>query len=171
MLDTRTVMKMILTENEENKSKLHKRSFKSSDVDRLSIFEIESILQQNEFFSNYSDDQLSEIALIAQQKRAGKGEYLCRQGNAGDSIFLLLGGHVGVLKREIQKVHHVYTAGPGEILGEIAVLGNIPRSASLKALDTVDYFEIDGEQFIRMLHDNPDMSLKIIRMLVFRFAA
>ncbi|MBW2285176.1 MAG: Crp/Fnr family transcriptional regulator, partial [Deltaproteobacteria bacterium] len=56
-------------------------------------------------------------------------------------------------------------------LGEIAVLGDVPRTASLRAGGDVQLLIIKGPDFLNLLRENPDMSIQMIKLLVNRLVS
>ena len=62
----------------------------------------------------------------------------------------------------------IFTAREGDSLGELAVLGNIPRTASLRTKESAQLLVIEGPQFLSLLRQNPDMSIQLIQLLVKR---
>jgi len=86
-------------------------------------------------------DRLSEgLAPVA----FGPGDVLMRQGDAGDRYVLIAEGEVEVSVDG----RHLRTCGPGEGIGEIALLRRVPRTASVFAKTEVSAFEIDGAAFL-----------------------
>jgi CRP-like cAMP-binding protein len=64
----------------------------------------------------------------------------------------------------------IFIAKEGDCLGEMAVLGNIPRTASLRARGNVQLLVIEGGHFLSLLHQHPDMAIQVIKLLVERIA-
>ena len=131
---------------------------------------IVEILRGNNFFSEFSPRQLRDLAGSFAFRQIHAGFKICRQGDAGDAIYVVADGEVEVVRENggFEEILHV--AGPGELLGEVAVQGDVPRTASLRARNHVRYIQINGGDFISLLSLNPDMSIKVIRMMVRRLA-
>lgn len=64
----------------------------------------------------------------------------------------------------------VNTLGKNEILGEIAIFGDVPRTATAKALSKLDTLKISKELFIKVVRENPDAGIELIRILAARLA-
>jgi NADH dehydrogenase len=75
------------------------------------------------------------------------GETVFTEGDAGDSLFMILSGRVEVLKRFGAEPRVVRTLGPGEYFGEMALLGRHPRSATARALTPLDVLVLPGSEF------------------------
>ena len=96
------------------------------------------------------------------------GKYLCRQGDVGEELYIVYRGKVEVLKKSKKKNQLIYTAGPGDCLGEMAILVDVPRTASLRGRGFVQLLVIKGSQFLELLRQNPDISIQVIKLLVNR---
>jgi NADH dehydrogenase len=75
------------------------------------------------------------------------GETIFNEGDAGDSLFMVLSGRVEILKRFGPQARVVRTLGPGEYFGEMALLGRHPRSATARALTALDLLVLSGSDF------------------------
>jgi CRP-like cAMP-binding protein len=64
----------------------------------------------------------------------------------------------------------VNTLGRNEILGEIAIFGDVPRTATAKALGRVETLKISKELFIKVIRENPDAAIELIKILAARLA-
>lgn len=89
------------------------------------------------------------------------GEILFSQGEAGDFMLLLEEGNLGVIKDG----QLIATLGPGSTVGEMAILLNEPRIASVKALTKAKLITITAGDFERVLQERPDISLRIMESL------
>ena len=83
--------------------------------------------------------------------RVEPGAYLLREGDPGDSYVLIDGGTIEVSRNG----HVVRTLGPGAGVGEIALLHDVPRTASVRAIDTVDAFGLDHDAFLEAVTGLP----------------
>ena len=89
---------------------------------------------------------------------------LIRQGDAGDCFYLIQSGSVRV-ERDGQELARL---GPGDYFGEMAVLDQEPRSATLTASEDCELLKLDQEDFYELLHEHPELSQSIIRTLARR---
>ena len=87
-------------------------------------------------FFGLSDEQIKGIAEVAEQQVYNGGELICREGERGDSMFIVLSGKVDVLKknREGREVK-LATLSPGAIFGEMTLVNVEPRSATVSAVE------------------------------------
>jgi CRP/FNR family cyclic AMP-dependent transcriptional regulator len=93
------------------------------------------------------------------------GEIICREAEAGDTMYLIYSGRVVVLKGEFASPTVLGYRGPGDIIGEMAVLEHRTRSASVVALDHVRLMGISRERFQKLLMDTPSVGLNVMAML------
>ena len=111
-------------------------SFFSMDTSSLKI-----LLQSNYLFQGLNDEQLSEVLLISNIAHIPKGEFVLREGEVDDKIYLLLEGEVEVLKNEegteVQTRLAILKAG--ELIGEMAFIHSAPRSASVRVLKNAQF--------------------------------
>lgn len=120
-------------------------------------------------FSPLTEGQLKQVAELVRDRCFSDGEYICRKGDAGLSSFIIFEGEVEVRKEGSEK-DLIYTAREGEVIGEMAVLADIPRTASLRARGEAHLLEILGSDFIELLRETPDLSIKLLKLLVRRLA-
>jgi hypothetical protein len=121
-------------------------------------------------FGPLSTEQLQEVACIAVERWDDAGTYLCREGDEGTEMLVVLDGEVEIIK-ESAGGRIVYVARPGEAIGELAVLGSIPRTAAMRAKGDVHCMVIRGDYFRALLRNDPDLSELLIRSLVLKLAA
>ncbi|HKX25136.1 MAG TPA: cyclic nucleotide-binding domain-containing protein, partial [Actinomycetota bacterium] len=122
-------------------------------------------------FSSLTDEQLYPVARLMSERWIDDGEYLCRQGDRGSELYLVLDGEVEVIKESDGASSIVSVAGAGEALGDLAVLTDLPRAASLRARGLVKLLVMRGEHFRSLLREHPDLSLSVTRVIAERLAA
>jgi CRP/FNR family cyclic AMP-dependent transcriptional regulator len=112
-------------------------------------------------------------ALVRRLRRrvVSKTSLILRAGAAGEEVIVVLEGRVKLIAagaggREVV----LAIRGPGELIGEMAVLGGIRRTATVVAVDEVEVGSLSGDEFRAFLTEHPDVGLILIRMLVRRLA-
>ena len=96
------------------------------------------------------------------------GEVVFRKGGAGNTMFLVISGAVGVSDGDLSDENLLDTIGPGDFFGEMALIANIPRSATVTALETTELIAIDKQRFMASIQSNPELAIAIINTLVAR---
>ncbi len=106
--------------------------------------EVFAELRQVSLFAPFSDEQIETMVRGASLQRYAAGELLVRQGEVGDSLFVIKAGQVRIDKRgEDGQVVTVARLGPDEFFGEMSLLTGEPRSASVIALTETEAIEVD----------------------------
>jgi signal transduction histidine kinase len=93
------------------------------------------------------------------------GEIIFEEGESGDSMYLIRAGRVAVIKGGFDSPTILGLRGPGEIIGEMSLLEDQPRSATNVALDSVRLLRITRDGFQRLVSARPDIGISIMRML------
>jgi len=112
-------------------------------------------------FKEIPGEVLSQIAQIAEEVQIEKGSRIFEEGEPGDSLYLIVRGGVRVHKgtREVAVLRE------GECFGEMAILDNEPRSASITALEDVQLLRIWSDDFYEMLADRVEIARGIFKVL------
>jgi CRP/FNR family cyclic AMP-dependent transcriptional regulator len=98
-----------------------------------------------------------------------KNVVLITEGDRSDSFYVILSGKVKVfLSDEHGKEVQLNTQGPGEYFGELALIDQAPRSASVMTLEPSQLAVVSRENFQRCLAENPDIAVELISFLVNR---
>ncbi|MFH1738855.1 MAG: SUMF1/EgtB/PvdO family nonheme iron enzyme [bacterium] len=99
-----------------------------------------------------------------------KGDYLFRAGDEGDCAYLVEEGRLQVLQDLWGAEFVIAEIGPHEIVGEMAILGDQPRMASVRALETTTLATLSRESIHRLLETNPGMAKRLFKVLIRRLA-
>jgi len=121
-------------------------------------------LQKTAIFKNVSEDVLADVAIKASTRKLAKDEILMRKGDTGDSLFLIHDGWVKIVTEDSKGDELIINkCGPGEMIGEMALLDGIPRSATVIAISDAEVLELKKDVFEEILEQRSDVSLAIIR--------
>jgi HEAT repeat protein len=129
-------------------------------------------LKRVDLFAQMSLEQLEAIAAITQEAEYLPGEVIVREGDPGDRLFLLLEGEVRVVKghgsaRELA-LPNIRAVG---YFGEMAVLDDEPRSATILAASPTHLLSLDGESLRELIRAHPEISFSIFPVLTRRLRA
>jgi CRP-like cAMP-binding protein len=103
------------------------------------------------------------------RKEMPRSTAIMHEGSAGENVALVLKGRVKLEARGVGDRSVVLAIrGPGELLGEMAALGGIRRSATAIALEDVELGILSGEDFRGYLREHPDAALVLLRSLIGR---
>ena len=134
------------------------------------ILERAEFLKQVSLFASLEEEQLQLVARIMSERWETDGGYLCHQGDEGDEMYILMQGEVKIIKESGQEQRVIYLAKRGEAIGELQVLSNNPRAATMQARGDVHLLVLEGSQFRSLMHHYPDITDRVIQMLVQRLA-
>jgi signal transduction histidine kinase len=112
--------------------------------------------------SNIDREQLSRLMT---EQHCVPGEILFWEGDSGDAMYLIRSGYVVVLKGDLASPTIIGYRGPGEIIGEMALLEGQPRSATGIVLDEARLLRISREAFQAWLSSSPAVGLSIMATL------
>ncbi len=120
-------------------------------------------------FPSTSDDLLAYIAQGARELHVAAGDRICEEGEAGDAFYLILSGRVQVSKfLELDMQHLITELRPGEFFGELALIEDAPRIASVDALEETTLLAITKADFQELLVGSPAMAVAIMRAVAAR---
>ncbi|MDB5987152.1 MAG: Acid-resistant locus arl7 [Nevskia sp.] len=119
-------------------------------------------------FEGLSDDDLAALFACLTEKRLHAGELLFSKGDAGTSMFVVLQGSVRIFLPPADSADRATVLrelGPGEYFGEMALLDNQPRMASVDALSDATLGELAHERFIQQLRGSPQVMTTMLRVM------
>jgi CRP/FNR family transcriptional regulator, cyclic AMP receptor protein len=125
------------------------------------------MLKRVPLFSRCSGKELGEIAKITDEIDLPEGRVLTKEGASGREFFVLIEGNADV-RRKRRKVG---TLGPGDFLGEIALITKTPRTATVKTTSPVRALVVSEQNFRRLLERTPQVQIKVLEALAERVAA
>jgi CRP-like cAMP-binding protein len=126
------------------------------------------ILAKSPLFRGVDPAQLRLLALMAEERTFHAGEVLMRQGEDGDVAYVLMQGAAEVLVMIGGRETPVATLSGNEIVGEMALLTEGPRSATVRARGTVRALRLDRATLLRLLREFPGMALELLRVVTGR---
>jgi len=112
-------------------------------------------------FAGVNGEDLAPLARIAEGEVYAPGAMLVREGEPGDALYIIVHGAVAVehAGRRLARL------GPGDSVGEMAVLDNAPRSATARAEEETEVLRIGSEEFYEILHEHVEIAEGVIRVL------
>jgi CRP-like cAMP-binding protein len=125
------------------------------------------LIQRVPLFSRCSKKELAEVAKLADEIDFRAGKELIREGTSGREFFVLVDGNVDV-RRKGRKIRSL---GPGDFFGEISLVANTPRTATVTAATDVDLLVITAQAFRTLLGHQPQIANKVLAALADRLAA
>jgi CRP/FNR family cyclic AMP-dependent transcriptional regulator len=128
-----------------------------------------TLLHNVPLFAALDEDQLGVLARMIVRKSYGRNATIICAGDPTDSLYIVINGRLKVLMSDEQGREVILSIlGPGEFFGEMGLLDDSPRSASVVSLEPCDLLTISKIDFKRSLAENFDLSLLVMRGLVKR---
>jgi CRP/FNR family cyclic AMP-dependent transcriptional regulator len=130
----------------------------------------EDTLAHVDLFSGLDKKELRIIANSCQERKYAAGSVLMQQGDTGAGLFVVISGKVQITQAvDPDKAEdELGTAGPGAVLGEMALLDDLPRSATVTALEETQVLILPIWDFRTSLRSHPDISVKLLSALSHR---
>lgn len=123
-------------------------------------------LHRSNLFHRLSEDALESLAAQAKFRQFFPGETIVWQGKPSDSLFLITNGIVAVKKIMPAGNEHVFAyLMSGSTFGEVGILENQPRSATITALSDVDVLVLRREDFLSLLHSHATVAIELAKTL------
>jgi CRP/FNR family cyclic AMP-dependent transcriptional regulator len=117
-------------------------------------------------FDGLDDETLHYLAKDTWQRQFNAGDIICYQGDPGSTCHIITRGRVRVfVVDEDGRELSVRIMGPGEIIGEMALLDSLPRSASIEALEKTHTLELNRDALLWCLRESPQLSLNLLQSL------
>lgn len=128
----------------------------------------EDFVRQVPLFADLTSEEIAELVRSSRLIFAAPGERLIEEGAPGDSMFIVLEGELEVTKREDKRDVLLATRKPGEFLGEMSLIEQVPRSASVRAVTGATLLAIGPEAFTGLLRHRPAAATTVLRTVAAR---
>jgi CRP/FNR family cyclic AMP-dependent transcriptional regulator len=115
------------------------------------------------FFEELTQEDLERIASIGRRQRFESGEAIVAKGTEGQALFVLLSG-----RATVEAGGKSHDLGPGDFVGEMALLGRRPRSATVTAAEPTECLVFEAMYFKPFLIKNPSVAVAILEGVVER---
>lgn len=129
------------------------------------------LLRRVPLFAQIEPAKLKLLAFTSQRITFQPDQAFFRQGDSGDAAYVLISGEAQVLAETPDGEIPVATIGQNAIIGEIAILCDVPRTATVKAATKLEALKIDKEDFLRLIKEFPEMGIEVMRELADRLSA
>jgi CRP/FNR family transcriptional regulator len=127
------------------------------------------LLRGVSLFSGLSDVELEKIARVAVPRSYPSGSVILREGDPGDTCYVLRTGRARVVRQHADgRAITLTNLGPGEIFGELAMFDGEVRSATVEAIDDVQAVAILAGDLKRLLNEHPEIAVKLLGALAER---
>jgi CRP-like cAMP-binding protein len=122
-------------------------------------------LRKVPLFSKLEPSKLKLLAFTSERLTYEGGEVVFKEGDAADCAFVIMDGEADIYAHTESSEVVVGTLKPNQLLGELGVLTNSPRSATIRANGQLVMLRISDELFLKLLAENPQVALDVMRQL------
>ncbi len=137
----------------------------------MSLNEEVELLRNIPLFSKLEASKLKLLAFTSERLTYEAGQLLCKQGDMGDAAYIIVEGEAAVLVDSPRGQIRVAEVGRNDFVGEISILCDVPRTATVKATSKVVALRISKDLFFRLVEEFPQMAVEIMRELAHRLEA
>lgn len=124
------------------------------------------VLKKVDIFAGLKEKDLKKIHRLSIERSVRRGDYVFLRGTFGKVLYIIIEGLIKIEQpTERGRVKTLALLGPGECFGEMAIVTNLPRSASAVAIEDTKLIMLKREVFIDHLQNQPEVSLRIIEVL------
>ena len=137
-----------------------------SNVDKIQF------LRQVDLFRSLSEKALFELAAITIEQTYPPKTVVFKEGDKGDALYIVKSGKINILKRNSQGIDSVLVSlGKGAVVGDMAIIDEQPRSASLGTVQETIFLIITKDDFRTLLGTVPEISFQILKLTTERLRA
>ena len=134
----------------------------------MNLNEEVELLKLVPIFSKIEQAKLKLLAFTSERVNFAVGQEVCHQGDPGDTMYVILGGTADVLIDTAGGQIAVAEMKKNSFFGEIAILCDVPRTATIKAKEPLSTLKITKDMFYRLVAEFPQMAVEIMRELAHR---
>ena len=128
-----------------------------------------AVLKAVPLFASFPDEQLRMVATMVARRSATRATTIMAGGDAIDSLYIVLSGRLKVMMSDSDGKEVILSIlGPGEFFGEMGLIDDEPRSASVVTLEPCELLSIAKRDFRKCLAENFEMAMAVMRGLVRR---
>ena len=136
----------------------------------MSLEQEVELIRQFPIFAQIQPAMQKLLCFSAERLTYNAGQVMFTAGDMGDAAYIVIEGKVEISVPSPSGPIVVNMVGRNEIIGEIAIFGDVPRTATTKALTRLETLRISKELFTKIIRENPDAALELIRVLAGRLA-
>lgn len=148
-------------------SDMQVRRAKATSVDNSKRL---ALLNNIPLFSMMDSHHLHLLASGCDCTELAEGERLFTQGDAGDALYIIVDGKACVFTEDAGSEKKMGEFGVNEVIGELALLSENPRAASVKAITDLTILRLKREVFVDIVRSNGEIGYQILQMVINRFS-
>jgi CRP-like cAMP-binding protein len=137
----------------------------------MSLNEEVELLRSVPLFAKIEPSKLKLLAFTSERLTFAANQVLFNQGDIGDAAYVIIDGQAEVVVQTPNGPLTVAKVGKNAFVGEIAILIDVPRTATIKASTRLETLKISKDLFFRLVKEFPEMAVEIMRELARRVEA
>ena len=128
-----------------------------------------TVLKSVPLFGSFPEDQLRALAAMVTRRSAPRGSAIMHEGDPTDSLYIVISGRLKVMMGEADGKEVILSIiGPGEFFGEMGLIDDSPRSASVIAIEPCELLSVTKRAFKKCLEENIALAMAVMRVVVRR---
>jgi len=131
----------------------------------LDLAEETDLLRKIPMFAKMETSKLKLLAFASEMVSFNNGDVVFHQGDSATYAYVIMDGSVDIITETEAGPVVTVTLSQNQLIGELGLLNNTPRIATLIANGNLKAMKITGEMFFRLLRENSEVALDVIRML------
>ena len=136
----------------------------------MSLEQEVELIRQFPIFSKIQPAMQKLLCFSSERLTYDAGQVMFNAGDAADAAYIIIDGSVEISVPTPSGPIIVNTLGKNELLGEIAIFGDVPRTATAKATAKLEALKISKDMFVKVIRENPDAAIEMIKILAGRLA-
>jgi CRP-like cAMP-binding protein len=134
----------------------------------MSLTKDVEVLRSIPLFAKMEPAKLKLLAFTSERLEFLDGDEVCRQGDVGDAAYIILEGEADVLVDAPGGALKVATVRKNDIIGEIAILCDVPRTATVTASTDLTTLKVSKDNFFQLIAQFPQMGIEVMHELASR---
>ena len=134
----------------------------------MNLNEETEALRRIPFFAAVDPAKIKLLAFTSERLAFPQGTALFREGDPGDAAYLILEGDADVIVQSPEGPVHVAKLAKHSFTGEVALICNVPRTATVAAASSLVALKIGKDTFFQLLRDVPQLAFEVMRELAVR---
>jgi CRP/FNR family cyclic AMP-dependent transcriptional regulator len=128
-----------------------------------------TVLKSVPLFASFGDEQLRTLVGVVTRRSAGRGSVIMAAGDPIDSLYIVISGRLKVMMSDAEGKEVILSLiGPGEYFGEMGLIDDSPRSASVVTIEPCELLAVSKRDFKKCLAESAEMAAAVMRGLVQR---
>jgi CRP/FNR family cyclic AMP-dependent transcriptional regulator len=127
------------------------------------------VLKSVPLFGSFPEDQLRALSTMVTRRQAPRGTAIMHEGDPTDALYIVMSGRLKVMMGEADGKEVILgIIGQGEFFGEMGLIDDNPRSATVIAIEPCDLLVVSKRAFKKCLNENLSLAMAVMRVLVQR---